>query len=173
MKKTKDNEEFETRMCPCCGASLRLNNHRLNKGLVQILIKFRTRVIATRQNKVTPSDLKLNNVEYSNFQKLRYWGLIAKFRKSDGKHERGYWLLTRRGNLFCKGMCHVNEKVGTFRNKIRKKSDLMVNLGMVLQPNELPYWDHVDDIEFEFVDIIEVDEELWDTNGQGILNFKN
>lgn len=167
MKKTKE----EVKKCPCCGATMRLNSHRLNKGLVNSLIKARQKVLSTRVNKFKAQNLDLSNIEYSNFQKLRYHGLIAKVRKENGSHERGFWLLTRRGNLFCKGLVAIPEKVGTFRNKIRKKSQEMVTLASILENQGLPYWDSIDDIDFEFVDIQDLEEELWDENGQGIIKF--
>lgn len=157
--------------CPCCGASMKLHWHRLSKGLVQTLIKVRKEVIAKRSYIVHIADLNLTNTEFGNFQKLRFHGLIAKSRDKQGKHDRGYWIFTRKGNLFCKGLVQTPDKVGTFRNIIRKKSSIMVTMQAVLENQDLPIWDNIDDMGMEFIDITDVHEDLWDPLGQGILNL--
>lgn len=173
-QKGEQDEVYADRekICPCCGAKMTLHWHRLNKGLVNALIKFRKRVIAKGENKVQISELDFSTTEFCNFQKLRYHAMIAKCKDGDGKRLGGYWLLTKRGNQFCKGLIEVPQKVGTFRNIIRKKSTEVVSLKSVLANNELPIWDNIDTMEFEDYDLSDIGEELWDNNGQGKINFK-
>jgi hypothetical protein len=171
-KSQQDGTSTEkVKICPCCGAKMNLHWHRLNKGLVNVLIKVRKQVIAKGENKVLISELNLNTTEFCNFQKLRYHAMIAKCKDGDGKRIGGYWLLTRRGNLFCKGLISVPQKVGTFRNVIRKKSLEIVSLSDVLTSSELPYWDSLEYFNYEFEEINDIDEDLWEENGQGKINF--
>ena len=149
------------RICSCCGAKMKLHYHRLNKGLVNVLIKFRKQVLAKNHNQIQISELNLTTTEFCNFQKLRYHAMIAKCKDSEGKRMGGYWLLTKRGNEFCKGLIEVPEKVGTFRNKIRKKSKEFVSIGKVLN-NELPVWDSVETMDFEMYVDSDIEESLWD-----------
>ena len=149
------------KICPCCGAKMKLHWHRLNKGLVNVLIKFRKQVIAKGQNQVQISELNLTTTDFCNFQKLRYHAMIAKCKDANGKRMGGYWLLTKRGNEFCKGLIEVPEKVGTFRNKIRKKSSEFVSIGKVLK-GELPTWDSVETMDFEIYTEYDIEESLWD-----------
>lgn len=159
------------RVCPCCGAKMTLHWHRLNKGLVKALIKFRKKVLEKGENKVLISELDFSTTEFCNFQKLRYHAMIAKYKDENGKRIGGYWLLTKRGNQFCKGLIEVPEKVGTFRNIIRKKSPELLSIGKVLSNEDLPLWDSVETMEFETYDLYDIGEELWDVNGQGKINF--
>jgi hypothetical protein len=171
--KSEQHGESTERICPCCGAKMKLHWHRLNKGLVNVLIKFRQQVIAKGKNEVQISELGLTTSEFCNFQKLRYHAMIAKCRDGEGKRIGGYWLLTRRGNQFVKGLIEVPIKVGTFRNVIRKKSTEFVKITDVLKDNNLPYWDSTYDFQYELYDIFDIDEDLWDSNGQGKINFNN
>jgi hypothetical protein len=161
----------KARICPCCGAKTTLNWHRLNKGLVNVLVKVRKEVLFTGKNQVDISKLDLTNTEFGNYNKLRYFGLIAKCKNEKGKRIGSLWLLTKRGNQFCKGLIEVNEKVGTFRNAIRKKSLEFVSIRTVLSNEELPVWDSVETMEFEAYDVWDIDESLWEENGQGKLNM--
>jgi hypothetical protein len=174
MENQKSKQETKSpdqiKVCSCCGAKMKLHWHRLNKGLVNVLIKVRKQVIAKNENSVSISELNLSTTEFCNFQKLRYHAMIAKCKDEDGKRIGGKWLLTRRGNQFCKGLIEVPQKVGTFRNVIRKKSFEVVGLRSVLNNDELPWWDAFENMEFDNYDISDIDENLWDENGQGKLD---
>jgi hypothetical protein len=173
MKNQDGKEEQVNRICPCCGAKMTLHWHRLSKGLVQTLVKFKSKVLEKGENKVHISELEFNTTEFCNFQKLRYHAMIAKYKDKDGKRVGGYWLLTRRGSQFCKGNISVPDKVATFRNIIRKKSTELIYIGSVLKDAKLPQWDSISTMQFDNYDVFDISEELWDINGQGILTFKN
>lgn len=157
--------------CPNCGASMKMHWHRLSKGLVTSLIKFRKQVIALQRNKVQiQKEGGFTKIEYNNFQKLRYHGLVAKYVNPENKqHEAGYWLLTKRGNQFCKNMLQVPVKVQTFRNKISDKASELVYLSDVLKGVDVPVWDKIDDFGYDFADITEMEEVKFDANGQGTM----
>lgn len=113
--------------CPNCGASMKEWEHRLTPGLAAILIKFAQKVKSTGKNDVhVRQDIGLTASEYNNFQKLRYFGLVAKVRDAEDNHVGGHWLLTRRGGAFLRGAEAVHKSVTTFRNKITKRNEELV-----------------------------------------------
>ena len=173
MKKDKTHNHSEQTICPYCGASLVMRWERLSKGLVKTLIAFRKEVVEKNKfNRVHPrKDMNLGITEYANFQKLRYHGLVAHVKKSDGTDDSGYWLLTRRGNLFCKNQIDIPEKVLIFRNKIEARGTTFININTVLKNNEVPYWDEKDDFSIDFKDIDDYADIHFDINGQGKLGL--
>ena len=138
----------EKKQCECCGAKLTGRNERVSKGLALSLIKFREKVLEQSEasgvfvNKVHLSkDLDLSKNEYNNFQKLRYHGLIAHYKdKNTRAYESGYWLLTKRGNMFCKDELAVPKKIYVFRNRIKDRSIEKIILTDVLKEESIPYW---------------------------------
>lgn len=151
--------------CEHCGASLRQRWDRITPGEVEFLIKFRDLVIANNKNLINvPKEMNLSNVEYSDFQKLRYHALIAKH-KEDGAAKRGWWVLTHRGNQFVKGEIQIPEKVRVFRNRITGYSDYLVDIKKVMQTD--PYWDTKDTITFE-----PADQETIDTSKAEVIKTK-
>ena len=135
----------EKQLCPCCGASMEIHRHRLSKGLVTSLVKFRRAVVENNCNEIhVQSKLKFTNNEYCNFQKLRYHGLIAKVKdKETGERKSGVWLLTRRGNQFCKSEITAPEWIETFRNRIVERSVAKVSISYILK-SDTPYWDKIE-----------------------------
>ena len=168
------NPDVEVVDCPCCGASMKKHWHRLSAGLAVVLIKFRNEVIARGQNKIhVPKQINLDKTEYNNFQKLRYHGLVAKFKDKDGKREGGYWLLTRRGNQFCKGEIQIPVKVQTFRNKISGRCPDLTSIMQILDIAEgtAPYWDTKYDFAYELADVVDIEDSTikTDEKGNGLL----
>ena len=133
----------EKNCCPNCGASMKVHNQRLSKGLVKLLIQFKGKVLELNRNEIhLQKDLKLTNNQFGNFQKLRYHGFIAKVYDKETKlHKGGYWLLTKKGNQFVKSEISTAQSVFTFRNKIVDKSPNKVFLSEVLNDESLPIWD--------------------------------
>lgn len=157
--------------CPHCGANMFIHGHNLSRGLVDILVKFKTRVLEKKENKVHIKDeLKLNNNQFGNYQKLRFHGLIAKYIDPETKqHEQGYWLLTKRGNEFCKNQIEIPKVVYTFRNKIVNKHNEFVSLNDVYKNTDVPYWEEKNDFICDYMDVLDADELKFDINGQGLL----
>lgn len=167
-KKTKG----ESPKCPHCGANMYIHGHRLSKGLINSLIKFKKAVIKNQKNLVHLQDeVSLTKNEYNNFQKLRYHGLVAKCLDSDTKERlSGYWLLTKRGNEFIKDAISLPHTVYTFRNKIVDKHPEKIKMSDVLKQVDMPYWDQ--DFICDYADIHDIEEIKFDNNGQGLL-FSN
>lgn len=164
----------EVHLCPCCGAKLTGRWENISKGLSKNLIRFREQVLLKGKNKVhLMKDLNLTHSEYTNFQKLRFHGLIAHYKNPITKEEEtGYWLLTKRGNLFCKNEIAIPKKVLIFRNKIQSKGDKFVNISDIFaQKDSEPYWYQKEDYNSQIVylDILDAEEIKVDINGQGKL----
>lgn len=134
--------------CPHCGASMKAYWHRLTPGLVSTLIKIYNRVQQKNENKVSKKELSLTHSEYGNFQKLRFHGLIARYRP-EGHWDRATWLITRRGGQFLRGEIEVPVRVRTFRNKVTGHDEQTANIGKIWGSE--PYWDQK--FSFEFVDL--------------------
>lgn len=165
-----DEPPIEHKRCPYCDASMKKHWHRLSKGLVNTLIKFKQKVLELGQNKVhIKNDCNYSKVEFANFQKLRYFGLVAKWVNSENEHEGGYWLLTKRGNQFLKGEIAIPLRVLTFRNKIHQRDERLYKISDVLAVNDLPYWDDINTIEYEYADISDIEDFIFDEHGQGYL----
>ena len=123
--------------CPTCGANMEAFWHSISPGLTKVLIKAYVYVSAHGENVFNPHDINLSNYEYSNYQKLRFHGLIARY-KQDGKVIKGKWLITSRGGDYLKGQLLVPAKVKTLRNKVIDHSPEMVSIGEVMRKEE--YW---------------------------------
>lgn len=63
------------------------------------------------------ANLALTKSEWTNFQKLRYWGLIEKDAASP---KGGEWRITALGLSFLNGDCSINDKVVMYRNVVVK-----------------------------------------------------
>jgi hypothetical protein len=165
MQTTQNNE---TLYCECCGAKLLGRWESVSKGLIGSLIKLKQKVIEKDSNAIHLKQLTLSKSEYNNFQKLRYHGLVARVKNNQGEVETGYWLLTKRGNLFLMDKIVVPKKVLIFRNSIVDKSIEETKLSDILKSDD-PFWFEKKDYEFEFIDVLDIEgdsELLTDKNGQ-------
>lgn len=110
--------------CPVCKRSLDGRWERLTPGICRTLVKFWMKVVEKRVNQVhLQRDLELDKNAYNNFQKLRYFGLVAKV-----KEQSGYWLITRRGAQFVHGKQRVNRQVRIFDNHIVERSEETISI---------------------------------------------
>ena len=136
--------------CPFCNASLKQYWHKLTPILVNALVKFKRGVLKEGENRVhliktlKGTENELKPYEWKNWTKLRFHGLVAKY-KVDGVWDRGYWVLTKRGNDFLQGKLAVPSKVQTFRNKVIDHGDNLVYIKDVL--GSTPY---LEDSDFEY-----------------------
>jgi hypothetical protein len=144
-RKEKSMEEY----CQHCGASMKAYWHRITPGLVSTLRKIYDRVSLTNTNMVHKKDLNLTHSEYGNFQKLRFHGLIARYKDDLGHWDRSTWIITRRGGQFLRGELRIPVRVRTFRNAVTGHDEQLVNISEVIGTE--PYFDQK--FSFEFVDL--------------------
>lgn len=138
--------------CPLCEASMKAHWHKMSPILVNCLVKMRGAVILQNKNRIhLLKDLQLTKVEYNNFQKLRFFGLIAHYQEN-GKKVEGTWLLTRLGSQFLNGEAKIPSRVQTFRNHIIKKDDKYVTVGQVI--GKVPYLQTRSEFDSEILDFL-------------------
>lgn len=149
--------------CPTCGASLKQHWHRLTPGLVRALIETIRVVHQKGENRVAKHELTLEHSAYGNYQKLRFHGLIAKY-KEDGVVQRGQWLITKRGADFLANKIAVPHAVQTFHNKVVDHSESRVYLHDVMTDSDIPYFEGYNDFVGAMSGFGEIDME--DTTGE-------
>jgi len=126
------------------------NFHSLSPGLVEIFRRVGLAVKSKGENRVhMQKDLSLNNTEFGNYQKLRYFGLIAKY-KIRGRHLKGHWLITRLGGQFLRHETAIPIRVPSQDNKVvtEEKSEKERFISFYYKPYGEEYWQR----EFESID---------------------
>lgn len=105
----------------CAGCRCARTWHGLTPGIVQGLIKFRRAWLAAgrphslhNRKDLDGTPYELTKTEYGNWTCLRFHGLIAK----DKDAGRGYWIITRRGHAFLKGLESIPNRVQTRNNEV-------------------------------------------------------
>jgi len=104
--------------CPHCGQSIMKHRQALTKGLVGILLKV------AKYNRDTfhlQKDVSLTKNEYTNFQKLKFWGFVQ---KTPG--HSGSWMITDAGYHFLSNDTPAPYAVFTFNNKVVAQDPDMV-----------------------------------------------
>ena len=143
--------------------------HTLTPGLVEVLRKFGLRVKSLDKNKIhIRKDLDLDISENNNFQKLKYWGLVAKYREN-GKHIAGFWVLTRNGGAFLRNELDMPKKVKTFENHLIEKSQERTRITDFFNCYGEEYWQQT----FIGLPIENEQKELFLKVGSQILTIKN
>ena len=103
-------------ICEHCGASLKEWKHGLTSGLIRTFIKFCYALKKKGTNKIhLQSEVELTKNEYNNFQKLHYFGLVAK------ADETGYWLLTNLGEQFMRGEIGIEKFAISYRDRLVRR----------------------------------------------------
>jgi hypothetical protein len=91
--------------------------HAFNKGLAQGLYEL----FAAGGGPISLRNLKLTRVQWTNFQKLRYWGLVVRTK------EDGEWTLTAKGFDFITQGTTIPKWVFTYRGEtVRFEGDACV-----------------------------------------------
>lgn len=102
---------MQANMCECCGAKIVEYKHVLNKGLVSALFE-----LAKFNHPVSLSELDITRNQWTNFQKLRYWGLVGKELHADGSGT-GHWFVTSSGRAFIDNQFPMPKEAWTYRGE--------------------------------------------------------
>lgn len=102
-------------VCPTCGQKIVEYKHGLNKTLISCLWSLYRAGGLARLDK-----LRLDNTQFTNFQKLRYFRLVI----STGQHNE--WQITRDGVEFLQARKHVPKFVITRNARVIRQSDELV-----------------------------------------------
>jgi hypothetical protein len=106
--------------CPHCEAKMVEYKHSFSKALAIGL----SRLHFTGGGPINLKNLGLTRNQWDNFQKLRYWGLVAKANREDGSRANGEWLLTQKGFDFIEKGIGIPKSVWTYRGEpIRFEGD--------------------------------------------------
>lgn len=103
--------------CPVCDQFAKVYRRRLNASMVRALLDI-YRAGGTTTYVHTPTVLAGRRGEEA---RLSYWGLIDEMpdRRTDGG-KRGYWRVTRRGEMFLKGAISVPAYALVYNSELLK-----------------------------------------------------
>lgn len=148
------------RHCLCCEFSLGKSGHSLTKGMVIALMKFANACVKLNVREGNPRQTierageQLELDEYANWTKLRFFGLVAKY-KENGVHKKGWWLVTRNGWAFLRGEYRVPVQIKTFRNRIVGKSEQTLSMAEIY--GSQPWFPNRDDFFHETIEGSDLD----------------
>jgi len=131
--------------CRCCGASLVMRVHTLNRGLGSVLLACAKVAREKGGYIVDTRDVNLTYTQLANLQKLRYFGLMV-MHTEDGKHVARHWVITTRGWQFLAGEARVYKQMRSFRNRIVHWDEIeqedipKVSISDVMTTKTDPYW---------------------------------
>ena len=112
-------------VCPHCGASMQVYAHSLTRGLCDALVRLYRYGSPARLR-----DLALSPAMFTNFQKLRYFGLVEQVEIDETR--TGKWRLTDLGEQFVRRTVRVPSRVHTYRGKVQRQDGEMVLITDVL-----------------------------------------
>lgn len=131
----------KTEQCPHCGQNMKPRWESLNRGLIRTLAIFAGAVARSGRNAILVNKLdEMNHNQKSNFQKLRYHGLVAMNDDKDGT-----WRLTLDGHRFLSGDLRVPKKTLVFDNRILERSQETTCMGEAINEDDVPYWQKRED----------------------------
>ncbi len=105
----KKSKEMMMLRCPHCQAKMIEHSHTLNPSLAIALKK-----LIMHKKPAALSELDLTNNQYTNFQKLKYWGFV--------KNENGKWTALDRAIEFFMNS-PVPKYVYTYRGEVKRTSE--------------------------------------------------
>ncbi len=135
------SQKLETRhdeACPHCGAAMREYRHALGGGLVSALVAF----ARAGGGPIHLEKVNLSRHQWTNFQKLRYWELVAKAELPD--RQKGIWKMTQKGWLFVAGQLAIHQRAVTYRGKLERLEGSRVFVHQVACGEAVPRFDERD-----------------------------
>lgn len=109
-------------MCEACGAKTVEYRHHLSNPLVIGLAKLER----AGGGPINLKEIDLTWSQRDNFQKLRYFGLVARCYREDGSRRNGVWEITGKGRMFLGGTVGVEQVAVTYRGEtVRMEGDLV------------------------------------------------
>ena len=109
--------------CPCCGTRITAYTVPLNRGLARAFLKFADARLRFGRS-VEKFELELDHSQYGNFQKLRYFGLIALVDADVPEGSGRAWEMTPLGFNFLRGRATVLTPAGHFKGQPIPDDDL-------------------------------------------------
>ena len=103
----------ESKFCECCGAKTVRYRHSFSKQLAMGLY----RLYESGGGPINLKHIGLTRYQWTNFQKLRYWGLVAPAHREDGTRIDGEWIITPEGKRFIDLGTAIQKGVWTYRGE--------------------------------------------------------
>lgn len=97
--------------CPHCNATMTEYKHSLSKALLRCLVKL----AKAGRGDFNLNELGMNYNQQSNFQKMRYWGLVEKADPTCMKG--GKWRMTDLGWSFVEGHTQLRKSAWSYRGE--------------------------------------------------------
>lgn len=110
----------EVSICPVCGRKITEYKHSINKTLVSCLHRLNALGGRARLDK-----MQLDNTQFANFQKLRYFGLAIP------TNENNEWQITDHGIWFLQGRIQISKSIITRNAAVIRKSTELVFINQV------------------------------------------
>jgi hypothetical protein len=102
----------EKATCPHCDAKMVEYKHSFSNALAIGLWRL---YLANAD--VNIKNLQLTRNQWDNFQKLRYWGLVAPAYRTAGTRLNGVWKITDLGKAFVEKATSIQKSVWTYRGQ--------------------------------------------------------
>lgn len=102
-------------ICPTCGQKIVDYKHNINRTLISCLWRLHSAGGLARLDK-----MKLDNTQFTNFQKLRYFHLVV------ASGQNSAWQITRDGTEFLQGRRRIPKFVITRNARVVRQSDELV-----------------------------------------------
>ena len=123
-------------ICFHCNQKIKLARKEVfNKGLCTSLQTAAVHINATGKNDFDIHTLFNDTNAYVNFQKLRFFGMVAHVTKN-GVRVRGHWLITRNGWAFLHGDQRTHKWVKVQNNRIIERSPELIGVQDVYHGSE-------------------------------------
>lgn len=110
--------------CSECGAKTVEYKHTLSKGLVRAL----DMLSGAGGGPININRLGFTHSQAANFQKLRYWGLVAMVYDEKGDRLAGVWQITPAGILFLGEVTKQHRSVWTYRSNVVRFEGPLVDM---------------------------------------------
>ena len=127
----------EPKFCECCGQKIMRNRQSFSAGMATILLKSAEHFMVGTPFHLQ-NDIDFTHNEYTNFQKLKFWGLAEKYYNTLGMRVGGKWFLTIRALKLIRGEEKVESWLETFNNKVVARSPEMIGLADCIGTYTLP-----------------------------------
>lgn len=136
--------------CEHCGALMKEWWHRLTPGLIDLLFRSIQLVKQRNVNVIEKNQICRTVSEACNFNKLRYFGLIAKRRDENDHPIDGEFVLTINAGRFLRGEIEMPVRVKTYRNELKEKDSKTVSVKHFY--NKVPEFDRRSQFDFEIAE---------------------
>jgi len=123
--------------CEHCGQEIKqAYKEVLSKHKLTMLQRAARYIMERRVNDYDLHDMIHEHNDYTNFQKLRFHGLVHHVTDKNGRKVRGHWLITRNGWAFLRGELQLPKFVLVKNNGVVTRSEETISVRDVYRGSE-------------------------------------